>query len=223
MNRQQVSFFPHDAHDHIGEQPELLVEGDRSGPAVPADRGGLHPQGRNGCGGAKRSAACGTPRRAGLRAATPTPPDQHRRQCHRGIARCPSAGAALRPAPMRLGRVRRETLRRSAEWRDVLGRSQQTRQNSHTTSLPTPAPSPPTRRSHPLAIIPYALRSYRNASHAGSCHDHRYPRPHPSHQYRARAHRAQPLDPLPEDPAGHVSKADRDQHAVRRVAGIGDR
>jgi len=62
--------------------------------------------------------------------------------------------------------------------------------------------------------------SYRNASHAGSCHDNRYPRSHPSSQDRARSHRAQPLDALPEDPAGHVSKTDRDQHAVHQVAGL---
>ena len=30
----------------------------------------------------------------------------------------------------------------------------------------------------------------------------------------------EPLDALPEDPAGHVSKTDRDQHAVHQVAGL---
>jgi len=33
----------------------------------------------------------------------------------------------------------------------------------------------------------------------------------------------EPLDALPEDPAGHVPETDRDQHKVRRMAGIGDR
>jgi len=37
--------------------------GGRSGPAVPADRGGLHPKGRNKVEELSASAACGTPRR----------------------------------------------------------------------------------------------------------------------------------------------------------------
>jgi len=52
-----------------------------------------------------------------------------------------SAGATLRPKHMRRGRASRESLSCSAERQDVLRLSQQSRQNGHATSLPTPATS----------------------------------------------------------------------------------
>ena len=99
-------------------------------------------------------------KRSSERAATPTLPERPGGNAI-AQARCPSAGAALRPEPVRLGQATRETLRCSAKWRDVLGRSRQSRQNGHTASLPTPAPSPPTSGSTPLAIVLFCLKTAR--------------------------------------------------------------
>ena len=52
------------------------------------------------------------------------------------------------------------------------------------------------------------------------CHADRYARPHSSSQRRARSHRPQPLDALPESPDRHVPQAGAHRHALHRMARV---
>lgn len=55
----------------------------------------------------------------------------------------------------------------------------------------------------------------------GPSHD-RDPRPHPPPEDRARTHRPQPLDDVPQDAERHLPAEHSDQHTLRRLARVND-